>query len=650
METAASPGSRLQIRRFQLRCLLPAEHPAPERVRARLEEAAARDLSQTLSAALSAWFDGAGDGLWLIRRLDVALDVDAAADREALARRWAAQIARSLGATLQAGEDDENALWFPDRAAYLARFLADTAAGRAGDRWYYESFAGMRLLPTSAILRTAIRDLPSLGLAALLRLSPEDRARVLGALGAGDARRVLDTLAEAAPPGDPARCLEAAWHVLHASDDDGSPGAGEEAREALRLYLGALQEGGGGPPLRAAAMALLRLARWLRFGALSAGNALLAALAGGEMAALYVAAGAADAETLLPLLAAPAAWLREVGEALLARRVGGPALEPATGTPPERRHTPFGGLFLLLPVLDELPLDAATRRWPDAPDGTSAAAVTRFLILVKCLGRPRAFRAFYDPLLRDLAGVPPSLSFAELAEWQAGLSPALRARFLDELARWQQERGPLVIADRPPTWILARVRAPGAPVGILLDAARLLWRFAAGYPPRRPERLIEALRQFVPPDETLLCDPVFLPALPGAIGLGDPAVQARAEEDAALAEALARLPRLAEDLAYLSLPPAFGLTPPRDRTLGVAAQGLLRAFAWRLPGFARAHLPYLYANFLDLSASVEEEPERRVVRLTRPPLGLILGMTGMLRRVYRLSWLDARPLALFPEE
>ena len=34
----------------------------------------------------------------------------------------------------------------------------------------------------------------------------------------------------------------------------------------------------------------------------------------------------------------------------------------------------------------------------------------------------------------------------------------------------------------------------------------------------------------------------------------------------------------------------------------------------------------------------------------RPPLHLILNMTGMTRQIYRLSWLDERPFALFQEE
>jgi hypothetical protein len=38
------------------------------------------------------------------------------------------------------------------------------------------------------------------------------------------------------------------------------------------------------------------------------------------------------------------------------------------------------------------------------------------------------------------------------------------------------------------------------------------------------------------------------------------------------------------------------------------------------------------------------------VRIGRPPLHLILNMTGMTRQSYRLSWRDERPFALFQQE
>src|SRR5262249_19796639 len=100
---------------------------------------------------------------------------------------------------------------------------------------------------------------------------------------------------------------------------------------------------------------------------------------------------------------------------------------------------------------------------------------------------------------------------------------------------------------------------------------------------------------------------------------------------------------------HLALPASFGVGRPFDLSLSVAAQHLLRTFAWRLPGFAESNLPYLSRNFLEFAGSLEEEPARRVVRVGRPPLHLVLGMTGAMRQTYRLSWLDERPLALFQE-
>jgi hypothetical protein len=77
---------------------------------------------------------------------------------------------------------------------------------------------------------------------------------------------------------------------------------------------------------------------------------------------------------------------------------------------------------------------------------------------------------------------------------------------------------------------------------------------------------------------------------------------------------------------------------------------LLRAFARRLPGVARAHLPYLWSNFLNCSASMEDQPDRRIVRVSRPPLGLLLSIAGVDRDRYRLAWLDERPFVLSSQE
>jgi hypothetical protein len=125
--------------------------------------------------------------------------------------------------------------------------------------------------------------------------------------------------------------------------------------------------------------------------------------------------------------------------------------------------------------------------------------------------------------------------------------------------------------------------------------------------------------------------------------------QSAPDQENPMSGILARLEMLTQDLSYLESPDSLGIRPALDLTLSVAAQHALRALAWRLPGFAWSNLPYLWRNFIDFAGSLEEEPTRRVVRLGQPPLNLVLGLTGMLRQSYHLSWLDERALALFQE-
>ncbi len=649
METEAVESSRLQIRRFRAQYLVSRQHPTPERVKARLDEALAHDVPNILATALSPLLSQGKGGLWFIRHLEVAVDVNAAWEREALARAWTRQIARALSESLGDGADGVNVLWFPDRTAYVARFLTDVAEGHAWSKWQYEAFEGLRLLPTSATLRTAICAQPATGRAALLRLSPDELKKVVRTLTTQDARRILDALAEDAPPGDEFRCFQAAWAAWKMLTGESLAG-GEEWHNALRLYLGASLESAdvGGLPLRAATRALLRLARRLARGSASQGRTLLAALTG-DLAALYIAAGTADAEVLSPFLRCLTAWVREVGQEILGRSNG--AMADETQEAPERRYTPFGGIFLLLPLLDEMPLEEATRDWPDTEEA-SAAALVRFLLLVKCLGQPRAYNLFYDPLARDLLGMSLDLSAESLAAWQRGVSAAHRQTFLATLEDWHAERGAVQGEKR----ILSHVSARGGPVAVLIDGVRGVWLHAMGISARRPERLVESLRGWIGGRASIiLSDSAFLDAIHAAfpdrhvISLLDDVVKTMGEGDPALAEVLTRLDKLPDDLAYLSLPQSLGLARPLDLALSVAAQGAMRAFAWRLPGFAGSNLPYLHRNFLDFAGSVEDEPTRRVVRLGRPPLYLVLSMTGMARSTYRLSWLDDRPLTLFPE-
>jgi hypothetical protein len=58
----------------------------------------------------------------------------------------------------------------------------------------------------------------------------------------------------------------------------------------------------------------------------------------------------------------------------------------------------------------------------------------------------------------------------------------------------------------------------------------------------------------------------------------------------------------------------------------------------------------LRSNALSVTASIECEPERIVVRLSRPPLYVLLAMTGVTRRRYEIDWLSELPFDVFPED
>jgi hypothetical protein len=314
-----------------------------------------------------------------------------------------------------------------------------------------------------------------------------------------DARAILDAVAGGAEASDASSCFIAAREAWERKQSF-SIGVEEHWRNALRLYLEAVRDRTdiGGPFLKTAVIELARV---------------------------------------LPNTKSP--------------------LTSISSEQAEPRYTPFGGMFLLLPLIDELPLPDATRGWPDAEE-SEAVALVRFLLLLKCCGGSRAAKAFYDPLLRDLLAIASTMSPSVLAAWQMENGRARLKEFLKVLADWRDQRG--VTTD-----VLA---------------------------PRDEER---------------------------------------------------------NDLAYLSLPKSFQLSRSLDVTLSVVARAVMRSFARRLPGFSGSHLPYLYGNFLDIHASVTDEADRRVVELSRPPLYLILNMTGMARQSYVLSWLDGRPLCLFPE-
>ena len=168
---------------------------------------------------------------------------------------------------------------------------------------------------------------------------------------------------------------------------------------------------------------------------------------------------------------------------------------------------------------------------------------------------------------------------------------------------------------------------------VMLDADRGIWLFSVCLTGSDNQVLSRAVRRLPVTPEVILCDRPYQPVLQAllpqtsVINLReDSAIEKSMPTDLAR-PVLASLPRIHEQIAFFVLPAEFGIASRLDRALSVIAQGLLRDYAWRLPGFAWSQPAYLFENFLDCQATIEFEEHRHVVRLSRPPLDLLINMT-----------------------
>ncbi|MDO9712892.1 hypothetical protein [Paracraurococcus lichenis] len=497
------PEGRITIRRHLATYLVAANHPAPDAVRGRMDAALA-ELARDLGAALAPLARGKAEGVWLLREVTLDNTLDTGLAPAEAGRRWAGALAAAIASRLDLSSD--GVMFFPDRAAHLARFLADLAGGDAWGSWIHVCFGGLRALPTGMALRTAILAEPAEGLAALTRLAAPDLARVLEAMGSAEAARVLDGLA-----GQAAEAPAAELAALLARE--GWPPVSPACPDRLGLALFVAAVAAGLPPGVAALVRALALLRHHR----------ATGAAEPDVAALARRLGASGAAALLPLLR-----LAPEPRAALLRLA-----DPAGAETRPARHTPFGGGFLLLRFLDEWRLDAATAGWP-APEGATAAALLRALVLARCTGGARAAAFLLDPLWRDVLGLPPRLGAAAIAAW--------------------------------------------------------------GRDVRRRHR--QALRRDLPP-------------------LPRPDAAAR---------------------RFLSVP-GGAATPRLSALLDRLAFALVQRMAAHLPGLGGSSPAWLARNILAVTARTEQDVEGLTVTLSRPPLDVVLGMTGLARATLRLPWL-----------
>ncbi|MET1001901.1 MAG: hypothetical protein ABWZ15_08835 [Acidimicrobiia bacterium] len=564
-----------------------------------------RALTETLAAQLAlAAPQVPAEGVWRIRRLDVRTAIAPAWSEREIARAVAVAVVHALTRTIAIGADGEQAVWFPDRASFLARYLVDCANERARERWEYDEFGAGD--GPSAMLRAIVAE-PEDALVAFVRATRADRQALIAALYGSDAAGVLAafTNLESAGTGDPAGLVVSALGRLL---ERGALPA-DAGQAALALFV-EVATAGGRPAAGTAARGreIAELAAVLR----DASAEIARAVGAGDWSTV----GAAEIARLAPFVAWPAAPRAEAVE--LFTRVDGGAPELA-GQQPEQYATHLGGMFLLLPLLDEFAWRAATAGWPPLPhpDGpVDAVRLAQYLAVIGLLGADRNASAPLDVVLRLALGIPARVDAAAISAWSNDVTPdaivAAHRAFVAGLQRLGKVSGEVTIA-------------PMRDGVVAVDNERGIWLGTAPAAPSSIAALHSSLTTSLGTRFAAAGTEAWIEACIDTAG--EPV---REPIDAHL------LTRLADQARHATLGAPFDLTPPVRDFLLLVAQAIGRELAWRLPGFARSTLPYLAANFLAFDATVEVEQDRYVVAVGDPPLHLVLSLTGMNRRRFVL--------------
>lgn len=312
-----------------------------------------------------------------------------------------------------------------------------------------------------------------------------------------------------------------------------------------------------------------------------------ATLRRGDLSALVGALNDGDAEIWAPLLARPEwRWILADSLQKSERPAPGGKGTGATGTlSGEPSRTAYGGLALLLADLDDLLDSAVTAALPEWEHG-SGRNLAAWLVLALCSVPRRRTAWLAESFWRDFFEIPPQLDLPLLHTWLSHGDAAPAQAALAARA--------MTLARGTPCLALLRIEARRRQ--ILVEAATGLW----------------------------------LSQGPAPAGLGS------------WPQVLATTRRARADWRYLAVD--WGLPGEWSWVFSQLGQLTCRRFAHRIPGMAGASLGYLYANLLDSGGRFD--PEADLLTLTRPPLQVLLNLTGIGRGTRRWSGPPQRELRL----
>jgi hypothetical protein len=541
--------------------------------------------------------------LWRIRKLNLELAFatgDGTDDR--IVHETGIRFAETVARVISGGEIADQVLFFPNRAAFVAQFLLDLAAGRAWSKWYYVEFESLSSLPTHLAVTEALIREPGLCPRCIASLAASRKLEeVIHVLTERDAERVYQAAFEASEPrvGDHAGVWISRLLVLW-GEAPLRPASRDEMRfrDGLRLLDRAAlkfpefhREQGFKTALdclleiRLIAAAqhsptdLDRFVHWLAIGDIV--SVLSSVWNSGVDPSVDLVRTFAEtmdgdtrwAEQAIGIItsedsqgkAAIAVITNEGSRAKVAAGVitNEDSQEKTAPSGDGMYLSSFAGVFLLGPSLLKVRLgeiSEAVTRSCDKP--AQAGAWFRQLVLLKCLGRERAQNAASDPAIPLLAGAD--------NDFVVG---AVQTKWNDFFGDNSESAG-----------------APNESIGLRL------------------------IRSMLTEDGTSVPDELT-----------------------------------SADEAYYSLADLWlAVLLPNDLDAGCSliANSIIRHFARRLIGFHSSSPEHIYQNFLAGTGALVVSADRLEVRLPRSPLAIVLQLSGVTNQTYTVPWLNGRDICL----
>lgn len=582
--------SSLKINRLNNQYFLDESTASVNNDKKRFDRMASDQLARTLGQALTPLLSRE-PGLVLLDKLECELTLDSTLSDQTIVDSWASEITRVLSRRLR-GDTSQAIACFDHHADLLAAFLIDLIKGQAWHTWVYRSFDGLKMLPLSVALRTAIIDDTGAGLNVLLGMKKHEQLMIIRSLGEVESNRVLSTLARS--EGDTVLDPDTIARHLLTSIQPWSITLHGQGALSLWLFLQANSS------LRMNCKAQELLIR--------------------EM--VHLKEKLKDSEPFKKTFAKEDTALREkyiheteiiAGLSLPIRKQilnlllqdqddeGCADIYQEKGVDGKVRFTLNGGTILLLRFIAQLPI--ADLPAVDEED----AACLRLMILAKTMGGDHFTQVFNDPVLRDLLVVPAALTVTAAKSWAVSQQLSTWQKWLSVIADWRRglwntKEDEQVLCNRFGIHRLVTESVKGAWLSAATNVNRAVLK----------KEIIPENCSNVPPEKRMLR-------------------------------------RSLADLCYLRVPMIAEKSENIDLALSVMTQGVLRDFSFCLSGFADSSLSFLYDNFLAFSAQMEKVEGGYHVHLGRPSLNVILNMTSLQREQFSLPWHPSDTLSLFPD-